>query len=231
MAGRRAGRQVIYEMHIGTFTPEGTWQAATRTARGAGGLGITVIEVMPVADFPGRFGWGYDGVNLFAPTRLYGTPDDFRALRRRGARCGLGVILDVVYNHFGPDGNYLGEFSPATISPTATRTTGARRSTSTATTPARCASSSSPMPATGSTNFISTACGSTPRSRSSTPRRTTIHDGDWPQRARRRPRSRRRSSSPRTSRRTRSWFARERAAATAWTRCGTTIFITAPWSR
>jgi maltooligosyltrehalose trehalohydrolase len=75
--------------------------------------GITVIEVMPVAEFPGRFGWGYDGVNLFAPTRLYGTPDDLRRFVDEAHRRGLGVILDVVYNHFGPDGNYLGEFSAA----------------------------------------------------------------------------------------------------------------------
>jgi maltooligosyltrehalose trehalohydrolase len=66
---------------------------------------------MPIADFPGRFGWGYDGVDLFAPTRLYGTPDDLRAFVDRVHALGLGVILDVVYNHFGPDGNYLGAFS------------------------------------------------------------------------------------------------------------------------
>ena len=66
---------------------------------------------MPIADFPGRFGWGYDGVDLFAPTRLYGTPDDLRAFVDRAHALGLGVILDVVYNHFGPDGNYLGAFS------------------------------------------------------------------------------------------------------------------------
>ncbi len=70
-----------------------------------------MLEVMPVADFPGRFGWGYDGVDLFAPTRLYGAPDDFRAFVDRAHALGLGVILDVVYNHFGPDGNYLREFS------------------------------------------------------------------------------------------------------------------------
>src|SRR5947209_2821267 len=69
-------------------------------------FGVTVVEVMPVADFPGKFGWGYDGVNLFAPTRLYGQPDDFRRLVDRAHGLGLGVILDVVYNHLGPDGNY-----------------------------------------------------------------------------------------------------------------------------
>jgi maltooligosyltrehalose trehalohydrolase len=74
-------------------------------------LGISVVEVMPVADFPGRWGWGYDGVNMFAPTRLYGRPDDFKAFVDRAHALGLAVILDVVYNHFGPDGNYLREFT------------------------------------------------------------------------------------------------------------------------
>jgi maltooligosyltrehalose trehalohydrolase len=74
--------------------------------------GVTVLEVMPVAEFPGRFGWGYDGVQLFAPTRLYGTPDDFRRFVDRAHSLGLGVILDVVYNHLGPDGNYLPQFAP-----------------------------------------------------------------------------------------------------------------------
>ena len=73
-------------MHVGTFTPEGTWAAAARELPALADLGVTVLEVMPVADFPGRFGWGYDGVDLFAPTRLYGTPDDLRALRRSRAR-------------------------------------------------------------------------------------------------------------------------------------------------
>ncbi|MHA3774305.1 malto-oligosyltrehalose trehalohydrolase [Verrucomicrobiota bacterium sgz303538] len=108
-----AGRdgQVVYEMHVGTFTPEGTWRAATAQLEELAELGITVLEVMPVADFPGRFGWGYDGVDLYAPTRLYGTPDDFRAFVNRAHELGIGVILDVVYNHLGPDGNYLRQFS------------------------------------------------------------------------------------------------------------------------
>jgi maltooligosyltrehalose trehalohydrolase len=103
--------QVIYEMHIGTFTGEGTWRAAQDQLEELHSLGITVIEVMPVADFPGRFGWGYDGVNLFAPTRLYGAPDDFRAFVDRAHQLKMGVILDVVYNHIGPDGNYLPAFA------------------------------------------------------------------------------------------------------------------------
>jgi maltooligosyltrehalose trehalohydrolase len=103
--------QIMYEMHIGTFTREGTWRAATEQLEELARIGITVIEMMPVADFPGKFGWGYDGVDLFAPTHLYGTPDDLRAFVNRAHSLGMGVILDVVYNHFGPDGNYLGVYS------------------------------------------------------------------------------------------------------------------------
>lgn len=103
--------QVIYEMHIGTFTTEGTWAAAANELKELAHLGVTLLEIMPVADFPGRFGWGYDGVNFFAPTHLYGSPDDFRRFVDQAHRVGLGVILDVVYNHAGPDGNYLYAFS------------------------------------------------------------------------------------------------------------------------
>src|SRR5205085_107019 len=110
--GRGRDELVIYEMHIGTFTQEGNWQAAQRELQVLAELGITCLELMPVADFPGNFGWGYDGVDLFAPTRLYGRPDDFRAFVDRAHALGLAVILDVVYNHLGPDGNYLSCFSP-----------------------------------------------------------------------------------------------------------------------
>jgi maltooligosyltrehalose trehalohydrolase len=103
--------QVIYELHIGSFTRDGTWSAATRELPALAELGVTLLELMPVADFPGRFGWGYDGVNAFAPTRLYGTPDDFRRFVDRAHSLHLGVLLDVVYNHFGPDGLYLEPFS------------------------------------------------------------------------------------------------------------------------
>src|SRR5215212_2658766 len=109
--GVRLPGQIIYEMHIGTFTPEGTWRAAAEQLPELAATGITVVEMMPVADFTGEFGWGYDGVDLFAPTRLYGRPDDLRAFIDRAHSLGSGVILDVVYNHFGPDGNYLGAFS------------------------------------------------------------------------------------------------------------------------
>jgi maltooligosyltrehalose trehalohydrolase len=103
--------QVLYELHVGTFTPEGTWASARRELAALKRLGVTVVEVMPVADFPGRFGWGYDGVNLFAPSRLYGPPDAFRGFVDEAHAEGLAVILDVVYNHLGPDGNYLPQYT------------------------------------------------------------------------------------------------------------------------
>lgn len=105
-------KHVIYEMHIGTFTQEGTWKAATKELQELKNLGITTIEMMPVADFAGRFGWGYDGVNMFAPTHLYGVADDLKAFIDKAHQVGLAVILDVVYNHLGPDGNFLDKFSP-----------------------------------------------------------------------------------------------------------------------
>ncbi|MCA1557841.1 MAG: malto-oligosyltrehalose trehalohydrolase, partial [Acidobacteria bacterium] len=104
--------QVIYEMHVGTFTPEGTWRAASCELEELASLGVRIVEMMPVAEFPGKFGWGYDGVNLFAPTRLYGEPDDLRHFVNEAHRIGIAVILDVVYNHLGPDGNYLSQFAP-----------------------------------------------------------------------------------------------------------------------
>ncbi len=114
--GIRPASLVLYEMHVGTFTTEGTWAAAIGHLDHLKDLGITCIEMMPVADFAGRWGWGYDGVNLFAPTRLYGRPDDLRTFIDESHRRGIGVILDVVYNHFGPDGNYTMQFSPYYLS-------------------------------------------------------------------------------------------------------------------
>jgi maltooligosyltrehalose trehalohydrolase len=104
--------QVIYEMHIGTFTKAGIWSSAQAELAQLAETGVTVLEIMPVAEFPGRFGWGYDGVQWFAPAHIYGSPDDFRRFIDRAHALGLGVILDVVYNHLGPDGNYLGKFAP-----------------------------------------------------------------------------------------------------------------------
>lgn len=103
--------QVVYEMHLGTFTHKGTWQSAARQRAELKNVGVTVLEIMPVNDFCGDFGWGYDGVNFFAPSRLYGTPDEFRGFVDGAHDCGLAVILDVVYNHAGPIGNFLKEFS------------------------------------------------------------------------------------------------------------------------
>lgn len=115
--GIGARGQIIYELHVGTFTREGTYASAAERLADLATLGITVIEVMPVAEFPGKFGWGYDGVDWFAPYHGYGQPDDFRAFVDRAHAEGLGVILDVVYNHFGPDGNYLREFSDTYFNP------------------------------------------------------------------------------------------------------------------
>ena len=105
--------QVVYELHIGTFTRAGTWAAAANELPELARMGITLIEVMPVAEFEGRFGWGYDGVDLYAPSHLYGTPDDCRRFVDAAHAAGVGVILDVVYNHLGPSGNYLRAFAPA----------------------------------------------------------------------------------------------------------------------
>jgi maltooligosyltrehalose trehalohydrolase len=109
--GVHARGLVIYEMHIGTFTREGTWRAAIEHLSALREIGITLLEVMPIHEFPGRFGWGYDGVDLWAPAHIYGTPDDFRAFVDAAHAQGLGVILDVVYNHLGPDGCYLSKFA------------------------------------------------------------------------------------------------------------------------
>jgi maltooligosyltrehalose trehalohydrolase len=109
--GRPADEMVLYEMHVGTFTAAGNFRAAMERLPFLAEVGITCIEMMPVADFAGDWNWGYDGVNLFAPTRNYGTPDDLRAFVNRAHELGMCVILDLVYNHVGPDGNYLAQFS------------------------------------------------------------------------------------------------------------------------
>ena len=105
--------QVVYELHVGTFTSEGTFAAAAERLAELARLGVTIVEVMPVAEFDGTFGWGYDGVDLYAVSHLYGGPGEFRRFVDRAHAQGLAVILDVVYNHFGPVGNYLRAFSPA----------------------------------------------------------------------------------------------------------------------
>jgi maltooligosyltrehalose trehalohydrolase len=105
--------QIVYELHVGTFTAEGTWSAAVERLPDLARTGISVIEVMPVAEFPGEFGWGYDGVFPYAPTHLYGAPDDFRAFVARAHHLRLSVILDVVYNHLGPAGCVLNQYAKA----------------------------------------------------------------------------------------------------------------------
>jgi maltooligosyltrehalose trehalohydrolase len=110
-SGVELAGQVIYELHIGTFTNEGFWRAATEKLPYLHETGVTLIEVMPVSDFPGKFGWGYDGVQPYAPASIYGTPDEMRQFVDRAHGLGIGVILDVVYNHVGPDGNYLPKYS------------------------------------------------------------------------------------------------------------------------
>lgn len=103
---------VIYELHTGTFTPEGTFDAIIPRLPSLRDLGITAIEIMPVAQFPGERNWGYDGVELFAPQNSYGGPDALKRLVDAAHAEGLAVVLDVVYNHVGPEGNYLGEYGP-----------------------------------------------------------------------------------------------------------------------
>jgi len=103
---------IIYEIHVGTFTPQGTFRAVIDRLPYLRELGVNAIELMPLADFPGQHNWGYDGVRLYAPAAIYGEPDDLRALVGAAHAHGLAAIVDVVYNHFGPDGNFLGLFSP-----------------------------------------------------------------------------------------------------------------------
>ncbi len=110
-SGLRIHGQVIYELHVGTFTPEGTLDAAIGQLDELKDCGFTLIELMPLAEFPGRWNWGYDGVALFAPAHVYGDHDALKRFVDAAHERGLGVILDVVYNHFGPDGNYLPVYS------------------------------------------------------------------------------------------------------------------------
>ncbi|WP_223750632.1 alpha-amylase family glycosyl hydrolase [Myxococcus sp. XM-1-1-1] len=104
--------QVLYELHLGTFTPEGTYEAAIEKLPLLAELGITCLELMPLHTCPGRFNWGYDGAQLFAPHPAYGRPESLRAFVEAAHGLGLGVVLDVVYNHLGPDGNYLAQYAP-----------------------------------------------------------------------------------------------------------------------
>jgi malto-oligosyltrehalose trehalohydrolase len=113
--GRPWNEAVLYELHIGTFTGAGTFLSAIEKLDHLVDLGVTGIEIMPVADFPGRWNWGYDGALLYAPDSSYGRPEDLKTLVQEAHARGLMVLLDVVYNHFGPDGNYLPVYAPKTL--------------------------------------------------------------------------------------------------------------------
>ncbi|WP_259673905.1 malto-oligosyltrehalose trehalohydrolase [Rhizobium sp. NZLR10] len=110
--GRPWDEMVIYEMHIGCFTPEGSFRAAIERLDHLRELGITALQIMPLSEFPGRYSWGYDGVLPYAPDSSYGRPEDFMALVDAAHQRGISVFLDVVYNHFGPDGNYIPSYAP-----------------------------------------------------------------------------------------------------------------------
>lgn len=110
--GRPVEELVFYELHVGTFTPEGTFRAAIEKLDHLRDLGVTALQLMPISDFPGERGWGYDGVLPYAPESSYGRPEDLMALIDAAHERGLSIFLDVVYNHFGPDGNYLPAYAP-----------------------------------------------------------------------------------------------------------------------
>ena len=103
---------VVYELHVGTFSPEGTFAGVAARLDHLVELGVSVIELLPIADFPGKRGWGYDGVLPYAPESAYGTPNELKSLIAAAHKRGIAVMLDVVYNHFGPEGNYLGMYAP-----------------------------------------------------------------------------------------------------------------------
>jgi maltooligosyltrehalose trehalohydrolase len=115
--GRPWHEAILYELHVGSFTQAGTFCSAIERLEHLAALGVTALELMPVADFPGQRNWGYDGVLPFAPDASYGRPEDLKALIDAAHACGLMVILDVVYNHFGPEGNYLSRYAPEFFHP------------------------------------------------------------------------------------------------------------------
>lgn len=173
--GRPWEDAVIYELHIGTFTPQGTFRAGIEHLPHLRDIGITAIEIMPVAHFSGRRGWGYDGVLHYAPHPAYGTPDDLKALVDAAHDHGIMVLLDVVYNHFGPVGNMLHRIAPPSSTPNATRP-GARHSPSNG---SRYGAISSTTRCTGCSTIASTVCASTPPRRSSM-KATIMCCSKWP---------------------------------------------------
>jgi len=110
--GHAPGDLVIYQLHVGTFTAAGTFEAVIQHLPALVDLGVTAVQLMPVAEFPGSRNWGYDGVHLYAPQSTYGGPRGLRRLVDACHAAALSVLLDVVYNHFGPEGNYLAEYGP-----------------------------------------------------------------------------------------------------------------------
>ena len=160
---------VVYELHVGTFSEEGTFDGVIPRLAALRELGVTAIELMPVATFPGERGWGYDGLYTYAPHPAYGGPDGLARLVDAAHADGLGVILDVVYNHVGPGDEALRAFG-SVLHDRSTRPSGATRSTTRS--PA-CASGRSRTRSSGCATTTSTACGSTRCTRSSTTRRCT----------------------------------------------------------
>jgi 1,4-alpha-glucan branching enzyme len=166
-AGRPWHETVLYEVHVGAFTSEGSFRGAIERLDHLAALGVNAIELMPIADFPGRWSWGYDGVLLYAPDSSYGRPEDLKALVDAAHARGISVLLDVVYNHFGPDGNYLPLYVPQLFTDRH-KTPWATPSTTMAPAAPRSASSLSTTRCTGSRNSIWTGCASMPCTPSST---------------------------------------------------------------
>ncbi len=166
---------VVYELHVGTFSPEGTFDGVRERLPYLKELGVTALQLMPVADFPGRWNWGYDGVSQFAPSRVYGRPDDLRRLVDERTGSASGCCWTSSTTTSGRTATTSGR-TARTTSPTGTRPRGARPSTSTASTRTRSGRSSSRTRCTGSASTTSTGCGSTPP----TPSSTTGRGTSWP---------------------------------------------------
>ena len=158
--GRPWEEAIIYELHVGTITEEGTFAAAASRLDHLVDLGVTAVQIMPVAEFYGKFNWGYDGAMWFAPSSSYRRPEDLKAFVDAAHRRSMMVFLDVVYNHFGP--HEIICLPSLRYSPKSTRAPGEKRSISMAPVPMSFASWWSKVPYTGQANSISTACGSTP---------------------------------------------------------------------
>ena len=159
--GRPWHEAVILEAHVGTFTPQGSYRAIIDKLDHLVETGITALELMPLADFAGSRNWGYDGVLWYAPDSAYGRPEDLKALIDAAHQHGLMVMLDVVYNHFGPEGNYLGRYAPDFFTDAQTPWGSAVDYRV-----PRCAPSRSRMRCIGCATTASTGCGWTPFTRS-----------------------------------------------------------------